>query len=248
MSDNAAVQKRWQEFRAKISARHQEIITEAGEGLAALAADDPDAPRPLTTAMTAIQMRLIALRQKLEETFSEKIVDGLQGKAYNQAKAELDSTRRTLEHDWERFRIKTLAAFVRAMLPRLDQVLHKPVPCSQCGAPLALSEVIRLAITKKCEHCGAINQVSPDKLVATFYGVGPHTLAEEATLEQRFALDEMSDRASRNSEAKKKWEEMERAYWEAYVAELCKHDPLPAEERQRYVDSRVEMWRSSHRD
>ena len=244
MGNQSAVVERWEKFIANISERHGDIIEAAAEGVAGMMEEERSDPIPLYNALKAIELRLIGLRGKLEDTFSGKVSGKLSGKTYDLAHRRLREATLSLEHDWDRFEARTVGDFFRLMAPLVEEAARKEVLCSQCGAPLELDPITR-ARTHQCQYCEALNQVVPHEIVAMYYATAPDRLAMEATLEQRIAIERFRDDVENKKvpENRKRWEQMERRYWEAYVAERDKLDPLPDAERTEYIESRLRVWR-----
>lgn len=228
MSDTVA---RWEGFVKKICGRYAEALDEYKEGVAGLAEEDPTDWRSVNTATNAFQVRLVNLRQKLNDTWSDKVSDTLSGGGLDKGHRLLSQTDDRLEMDWHRTSVEIQAQFYENMLPHVEQLALKKYSCTQCSAEMDTGP-IKAAKTVTCEHCDAANQLLPDTTVATFYSIAPDHLAQHAALEEFMA------------KAAKPSEKLERAYWQKYIEVKCQYDPaaMPAEERARYVDSRVEQW------
>jgi hypothetical protein len=244
MSD--AIVQRWHGFVQKIVDRHNEIMAEAAEGVAGLMEEEQTDIGPLTGALKAIELRLIELRQKLENTFSDKVSLQLSGSLFDQADALLRETDMNLEHEYNRFQYKAVGDFYRRMWPAVQKAAVEEVHCDKCGGPMEVGELIQPR-TVTCEHCGAIVQIAPHALVATFYGGAPDHLAIEACLEKRIAIERYRHAVEYGSAAddRRKWEQMELEYWQSYLEVRSKLHPVGEAEAEQFVDSRMQMWRMS---
>jgi hypothetical protein len=244
MGNGASTIERWNGFVAKITERHREILEETAEGVAGLMEEETTDSGPLFGALKAIEIRLIELRQKLENTFSEKIALSLSGGALDAAEQLLRATDMNLEHEFRRLEAKTVGEFYRRMAPLAEQKAAEEVICSKCGGPLELGQVIT-ARTVKCEHCEAINNVVPHAVVGLYYASAPDMLALEACLDQRIAIEQLRHQVDYCGapDDRQKWEQMERQYWDAYLEERCRITPMGDDERAQFVESRMDMWR-----
>jgi len=230
----------------KIVERHGEIMEEAAAGVSGLLEEEQADPGPLTGALKAIELRLIELRQKLENTFSDKVSLQLSGALFDQADALLRETDMNLEHEYDRFQYKAVGDFYRRMWPAVQQAAKEEVFCDKCGGPMEVGE-LRQPRTVTCEHCGAIVQITPHALVAVFYGGAPDQLAIEACLEKRIAIERFRHAVEYGSASddRQKWEQMELEYWQSYLEVRSKLSPMGEEEAQKFVESRMQMWRMS---
>jgi hypothetical protein len=250
MSTNPIMQ-RWEAFLSKISDRYLEILGEAEAGFRALAEENPEDDRSLNNAVTAIRSRLLQLEQKIDDTMSDKISESLSGALLDRAIARMEQTRLSLAERWERIRVKALGDFYRSMAPRVEAESTAPRQCTQCGGALPAERLIKPR-SVKCDFCGSVNQVTPAAIVASYYASAPNSLAEEATLEQRLAIERKEQginqrRAPASGAELQALEKMEREYWERYVEVRGRIQPQTPEDRARFVESRMEVWKHAHR-
>jgi hypothetical protein len=251
MNDSSAIMQRWDAFLKKITQRYEDILAEAEEGFGALAEENPDDSRPLLNAVNAIQMRLIGLEGKIDDTMSEKISESLSGAALDEAENMMEDLRLALREKWEALRVKTIADFYRAMGQRVQSQLQADRDCTQCGGNFTIPE-LKVPTSVKCEYCGAVNQVTPNALVGHYFSMAPTAFGEEAAAEKRFAIERLESGANRGNRSPtraelEKLEAMEQDCWESYVNEMEKISPLSAEDRARFIESRMQVWRHAHR-
>ncbi len=251
MSFASPTMERWDGFLKKIAQRYEEILAEAEEGFKGLAAENPEDSRSLLNAVNAIQMRLIGLEGKMGDTMSDKISDSLSGAALDEAVNMMENTRFSLREKWETLRVKTVAGFYRAMTEKVQEQLRVDRDCTQCGGTFTIPELKRPS-SLKCEYCGAVNNVTPTQLVGEYFAMASIAFAEEAVAEKRFAIERLENIANRHRGLTRaeldKLEAMERDYWESYVIEMEKLSPQTAENRERFIENRMQVWRHSHRD
>lgn len=251
MSDSNATLQRWDAFLKKITQRYEDILAEAEEGFWALAEENPDDSRPLLNAVNAIQMRLIGLEGKIDDTMSDKISEALSGGFLDEAENMMEDLRLDLREKWEALRVKTMADFYRAMSQKVQSQLQADRDCTQCGGNFTIPELKR-PTSVKCEYCGAVNQVTPNALVGHYFAMAPTAFGEEAVAEKRFAIERLESVANRGNRSPtlvelEKLEGMEQDCWESYVREMEKISPLSPEDRSRFIESRMQVWRHSHR-
>lgn len=227
------VEQRWQGFVAKCTERLQMIMTESDAGFAGMLADPELDPIAFTNAMNAIEIRYKDLRTKLANTFSEQVAIQL-NVGMGPARKLLEDTDRWMEDTFERWRVGWGGKHVRAMWPRVQASMHKPVMCSKCGGALT-RKVFHQAESIPCTHCGGVNSVTPDTIVYTYFAMAPHAVADEATIHLKLGAERAQSRGVGRGEL----ERIYREYWTAHAAAQAQIMPMPPEEQQRYVESRI---------
>jgi hypothetical protein len=252
MADMQEIVNRWNNFLNKISERHEDILNSSMDGFKGIMEEYPTDPIPLFNAVKAIELRIIQLNAKIEDTFSDQVVGNISSELYDEVKTRTENFRQSLSERWEKNRTKIVGDFFRNMHGYAEKAMNIPQKCSQCTGQLEIAS-LRSAKTIKCDHCGAANQVIPAEDVTNFFSSAPDALAEEATIDQRIAIERFilkMEQKDRNMLWEKKvdihkeeWEQMELEYWKKYTDVRCSYSPLTDEDRQRFINSRMQMWR-----
>jgi hypothetical protein len=277
---------RWHAFLGKVTRRLHDVLSEAEGGMRDLVASSPTDQIPVSNVLGALTARKKNLDKKLYDTWSSQLVTQLADGASNHAElrgaveysggtldtAEADMQRALawMEETFEAFRVRWAAAAVRAMWPHVEAGLQKPVGCSNCGGPLQ-PRVRNRADSVPCPACRSVNQVTPEAVVYSYFVAAPHAFAEEAALPKRFAVSKQRReaeawRASEKNrtgswpdepvESLRRWEALERDYWQSYVGVRAQVEPMTPEEQQTFLQSRVQpllddlernpVWRRAH--
>lgn len=247
-AEQQALVERFRGFLAKIHDRLGEICAEAEVGVKAIAAQHPDDPLPVGNAMTGLDHRVRQLRDKIQETWDSQIEAKFSADpAIHDLGLDMKQDAEiALDERWGLAKARWLGDIARGGYARAAAAMQQPVPCTGCGAPLALaarSEVV--AVT--CEHCKVVNQVAPSPAVMSYFGTGAQHLAEEAALPLRHAVERqrvMADRwrrarnwAPEPIESLEEWERLEVAYWRRLVEERARVTGAPVDTK--LVESRM---------
>ena len=234
-----SVMARWQGFVQKVTERFSAILDESNAGFEELLSDPELDPITFTNAMNAIEIRCKDLGLKLSDTYSNQVALQL-GAGGGMAEQLLRQTEQHLFETFTRFRAAWNGRLVRQLWTRVQPMLQRPVSCRSCGAELPRS-VRHRAETVTCPHCQAVNSVSPEPLVYTYFSMAPDLAAEEQTVESKLAVERALDQGVA-------FEQIElrcRAHWQSYVQVRSAVLPMAADEQQRFVESRIEMLRKT---
>jgi hypothetical protein len=230
---------RWRSFVQKLTERYQQILTESDAGFQGLLQDPNLDPITFGNAMSAIEIRVKELRTKLGDTYTQNVVGHLS--AMKPAEQLMRQTEDWLEEHFEHWRVGWNGRLVRSIWTRAQALMHRKVGCSKCGAELKGRTVFHQAESVGCTHCGAVNSVTPDTLVYTYFAMAPDMIADEQTVKSKLGLD----RARRAGASRGQMIELSRQHWRAFVAARAQIAPMSAEEQERFVASRVrfeEQW------
>ncbi len=224
-------------FLDKLSARHTEILEEAGAGLTEMLDADPKDTMSIGQVLMAVRQRSLNLRSKIDDTFSDEIQDQM-----GDANWDTDTPRnfmdlgiervelvtRELEDDQVRFEAQWTAAPYRRIWPAVKAALAQPAQCSQCGTGLEIDRKKPVSVT--CDSCSAVNQFSPEPWVANYFHThgAVHAFSEEWAVEQEIAVEHFRmqvDNNMRYRESHKeplewldRWHEMVKRRWAIYGA------------------------------
>jgi len=244
-------------------------MLEAEAGCRQVIADSPDDMIPLGNACGALDRRFDQLRVKLDDTWSDKIMDMFieansskdkpipfddQGSDYK------DMAEMEMENAWVRLKIKLQADAYRQLWPTTQAEMAKPISCTNCGMELQ-PPVRHKSITVNCPGCNAANQCVPVKAVYGYYGGAGHAFAEEASVEIRIAIEKFRwevDRQLRNNrmdhddytgesiESLDHWLSMETNYWNTYGQMRQQITGETVEEMNAFIKSRVDYFIDHH--
>ena len=237
MSDD--ILTRWKGFVAKTTERYQAILTESDAGFAGLLQDPNLDPITFGNAMNAIELRIKELRTKLGDVYTENVVGALH--VMGEAAQLMNQTSSWMEEHFEHWRVGWNGKLVRSIWARAQPLMHARKDCTKCGAELTGRTLFHQAESVSCKHCGAMNSVSPDNLVYTYFAMAPDMIADEQTVASKLALE----RARSSGAGKSRMIELSRQHWRAYATARAQIAPMSAEEQDRFVESRVryvEQW------
>jgi hypothetical protein len=223
---------RWKSFVAKTTERYQGILTESNAGFEGLLQDPNLDPITFGNAMNAIEIRVKDLRTKLGDVYTQNVVGAIH--VMREAEQLMTQTGEWMEDDFEHWRVRWNGRLVRSIWARAQPLMHAPKSCSKCGAELTNRTVFHQAESVACKHCLAVNSVSPDNLVYTYFAMAPDMIADEATIGSKLQLERQRHKVSKGQII-----EMTRQHWRAYVTARAQIAPMSAEEQDRFVESRV---------
>lgn len=223
---------RWKSFVAKTTERYQAIVTESDAGFEGLLQDPNLDPITFGNAMNAIEIRVKDLRTKLGDVYTQNVVGAIH--VMREAEQLMNQTSEWMEDHFEHWRVSWNGKLVRSIWSRVQPLMHAPKSCTKCGAALTNRTTFHQAESVKCTHCQAVNSVSPDNLVYTYFAMAPDMIADEATVKTKIQLERQRQRVS-----KAQIVELSRQHWRAYVTARAQIAPMSAEEQDRFVESRV---------
>ena len=197
---SAEVLARWEAFQQKIQQRFQEVMQEAEAGFRDLIASDPTDAITFGNAERGIHARVEALVQKLHETFSSQVTLNVVGHGLDAAIDRIEQQADSMRAAWQRLSLRAETNLYRAMYARVAVEMQRPVPCTNCGSPLAKTVPHRVeAVT--CPACHTVVQAGPAPVVATYFGGAGKAFANAATFDKRLAIDAQRRRAQQARKA-----------------------------------------------
>jgi len=236
--------ERWRAFVGKFTARVEEAIAEADQGLDALIQQHATDHGPMGAAMGALKGRFNGLSQKLDQA-QEKIDEELweilfrddisprDGDVVSRIRdvfcREHEQIREGMDLQVAMLETSKNATWARRLQQLAQQEIQGGAPCSGCGAPFQV-EVYWKSTNQKCPHCGAMSSVSPGPAASMFYqGIGIHSLAHEAAIEEWKAEQQAENRynALRHPTEKDRQQYLAsaQAYWTKYYQTVAQIDP-----------------------
>lgn len=251
----------WNAFLQQSTAQVTRTLQEADGGCRQLIAAHASDAMPTLNAIRAVGLQISEIRTRIGTHFSSAMLSKLMGSLDNrqvieQGTFQLDSADQWISETWDKFKVHFTSEAVKAMWPAVSAAMTRTPPCSKCGAPLTLTTPNK-SESIGCRSCGAVNQVTPDPVVGTYYSLAPDAWAEQATLDQLIAIQrfrrevEAQRRHQQNTqgsrgdepiESLQRWESMEKDRWVAYFAAKAQVLPQSAEDQQKMVESRMKPF------
>ena len=253
--DQQALVSRFDGFLAKIEERLREIMTEAEQGVLGLIAQHPTDAMPLGNAMSGLDHRVRELKEKIQETWDQQIEPKYSaldsgGRFLDVGLDQKQDAETRFDEQWATFKARANSQFYRNLFGLATEAAKKPVPCTQCGAPLALSDRAN-SVSMHCGHCGAVNQVLRDPAISQYKLGSAHAFADEEALPLRFEIERFRiavDRqrratswANESFESLERWHAMEHAYWMRYAEARARYSGEPVDHE--LVESRMTSFR-----
>jgi hypothetical protein len=109
--------------------------------------------------------------------------------AMREAEQLMTQTSSWMEENFEHWRVQWNGRLVRSIWARAQPLMHGRKDCTKCGAELTGRTVFHMSESVTCKHCGAVNAVSPDPLVYTYFAMAPDMIADEATIATKLGLE-----------------------------------------------------------
>ncbi len=232
----SAASERWKIFLDKIQAKGNEFFASMrSEALPMFKKNNGD-PMPVGTALHAINMQLVNLCKKVDDTWAQQVenVFRKEGTSDN----EIERQRMLGEHvqfDLHR-EFKLLETEINHQMAQHIMSLAEstkrtsPINCSQCSAPLVIPAHIYMAEHITCAFCQTVNTYEPgtyQRLVGTFCAEHMARWKALDLLKQEIEIQREvnSLRGGALQKAKQRLREAHEAYSKKYLDELKKYRP-----------------------
>lgn len=223
MDEREAIQ-RWDAFLAKLEQRHEETLAQAAEGCAMLLDLNALDPLPMSNAWSGVESQLHELSEKVEQTFSEKVEPILEeAEDWPALERERDkgiALQRAFERARQRAEIRVFADAARKILARAKENLARTFQCTQCRAPLPVSDRCFRSSHVPCPHCNTVNTFLPGTEVTSVEWFCVHRLAQAEAEELYFGWHDAEEAMNDSDEAPEAVAAAERAlhaYTTAYL-------------------------------
>ncbi len=250
----------WQQAVQQTVQQVQRMLKDAEGGCQGLIAQNPTDPTPLANALNAIRQQVMDFGTKLGARWSDlndRLSDADAGDDLtDEGQAQEREMRAWIERSWARYEKHWQLEHLKAMWPRAQQAMGKPVPCSRCGAPIH-ADVRAQSATVTCPACRSVVQVMPDAAVATYFAYAPDIVAAVQTMDKYFAIEnhknawerrrcdihrQSGDWPDQPLDSLKEWERLEKDYWTSYAAARAAIEPASPEQQAKFVESRVKFF------
>ncbi len=200
--------QRWDAFLAKIRERSDELLAEAVAGSAEFI-DQPEFDQnALGVLWSAIRHRLIELRGKISDTWSERVMDLFTGPAQDRAQRRGEQLAEQLELDFERAEVRAWADVGRWIARRAAELRVTDAPCLRCGARHSVVG-IRATYEWTCPSCRATATFQPSTFEYQLPGAAD-AIAKDRAFDAALAL--------RGAEHDR---DQRRAYWQIYLGAVA---------------------------
>jgi len=224
-----ALTDRWNGFLQKVQERHDELMSQAQEGLKGMIEGIQYDTVGIHNVLSGLKFQMVdELGKKLDEGWKKMRVEMEKvGASSNQISLQSTGSlmmKNEYEKEFGTFEIKTYADAARQILANVKQHINenKLHRCSQCGAELPIHVYSFMSVNIKCESCGSVNTYIPDDRVkALEYNVLNH-LADEYSYPERL-------KAASDKDANKE-------YLKKYYGYLMENVPDKKEYYQRAMD------------
>jgi hypothetical protein len=126
--------ERWDVFLAKLRGRADDILAEARDGSTAYVASPDFDPNAMSQLWTALRLRLIELRRKIEDSWADSASALFDAAAGARARARGQALDDQIELDFARAEASAWAAVGRWIERRAAAQRVTEAPCGRCGA------------------------------------------------------------------------------------------------------------------
>lgn len=224
--------EKWDDFLHKMETRFNESLVNAKEALLDNLEESDYDITPTMTAWFSIKQQLMALGNKVDTTFDEKVLP--QMRAYKEDYELLDQRLkvRHLREDVifkkiDLFEIEVEGEVSQRFYNHAIQFLNKDFNCTQCSAKLEVRKDIFRSHYVSCDYCNTVNTFMPnDKIsqirwvvdnIAKYNSINEWKAKENAENEyKKLRSWREGEDISQHKIAIKKWEDALRTYWTKY--------------------------------
>ena len=224
--------EKWDDFLHKMETRFNESLVNAKEALLDNLEESDYDITPTMTAWFSIKQQLMALGNKVDTTFDEKVLP--QMRAYKEDYELLDQRLkvRHLREDVifkkiDLFEIEIEGEISQRFYNHAIQFLNKDFNCTQCSAKLEVRKDIFRSHYVSCDYCNTVNTFMPnDKIsqirwvvdnIAKYNSINEWKAKENAENEyKKLRSWSEGEDISQHKIAIKNWEDSLRTYWNKY--------------------------------
>jgi hypothetical protein len=232
----APLAQRWATFLDKVRARVVEIANEADAAYTEVISVDVVDGIAMGNVSRAIKARLLALRQKIDESWSKidseiDNVNGVETKVVARFRSEQCAIGRRfgreLEGSTEEIIVPGEASAARALAQLADKERAVAITCPHCGAPVARPPgPFYQTVNTTCGSCRAVVSATPGSAsMMLVRGFGAIALAREAALPQWHALQaaEVAWHKLRKKtlDDLARFDAANRTYWQSYAEAMA---------------------------
>jgi transcription elongation factor Elf1 len=239
---------RWDAFLGKIKGRFEELIAQAREGCPVLLEAASLDTVPMSNAWTGIVQQIHSLRQKIDDTWSDKVEEPMEdaGLGDDVIDAQRDKGEKLddwMEREVEREELSIFASAADRIHAEAQKILAQAFKCTQCKAALPVPEKFFRSAHVTCEYCNTVNTFEPGSLVRGVEHFCSHYMARRATWREWVAMAdaEQQVRSARDEtiEMLRIQEEATRAYWRAYLTKRAEIVPAYAESLEKDFEGKM---------
>lgn len=227
--------ERWKTFLNKIESKANDFFSSIREQALPMLRKNNGDPMPVGTALHAINLQLIELCRKIDDTWSGQV----EGAFRNEGKSDNEIEKHRIEGEHVQFNLhrefRLLEADVNHQMAKHILSLaaaskSSTLNCSQCSAPLVIPEHTYMSEHITCMFCQTVNTYEPgtyQRMVGTF--CAEHLARWEALdlLKQEIEIQREVNllRGGALEKAKQRLREAHEAYSKKYIDELKKYRP-----------------------
>ncbi len=249
---------KWDVFLEKMETRFNESLVNAKEALLENLEESNYDINPTMTAWHGIKSQLMAMGNKVDTTFDEKVLP--QMKAYKEHYDLLDEAAKgrhlregVIFPKIDRFEIEMEGEVSQRFYNHAIQFLNENFNCTQCSAKIEVRKDIFRAHYVTCDYCNTVNTFTPNDKISQIRWIVDNIAKLKALNEwdaMQKAEKEFSDlRPPREGQdnafyiaAFEKREKTSRAYWTKYFTERAVYLPEYAETIEHDTDVKMKWF------
>ncbi len=225
---------KWDAFLSKIETRFSEMLVNAEEALLENLVESNYDINPTLRAWSGIKSQLMALADKIDETFEHKVEPQMLEYAKSWVVIDQDNKgtqlRESIFSRLERFQIILEGKISERFYEHAYHFLNENFNCTQCGATLDIKKEIFRSHYVSCHYCNTVNTFTPNDKISQIRWIADNIARYRAISEwdqmKKSEADyhdipckaEHEDQGE-NIAAFEEREKKERAFWNRYFEE-----------------------------
>ncbi len=253
-----ALVEKWDTFLEKIKTRFFESLVNAEEALLDNLEESNYDINPTMTAWQGIKAQLMALGDKVDTTFNEKVKPQmLQYKEHydilDQAAKGTYLRESIIFNKIERFEIVLEGKVSLKFYNHAVQFLNEDFHCTQCSAKIEVNKDIFHAHYVTCDYCNTVNTFTPNDKISAIRWVVDHiakykVIADwDAMQEAREKYNELrswseGEDMTKHKKALKEREDTERKFWTNFFTERAAYLPQYKETIKHDTDVKMKWF------
>jgi len=250
--------EKWDGFLAKIKTRFFESLVNAEEALLDNLEESDYDINPTMTAWHGIKAQLMALGDKVDATFNEKVKPQmLQHKEHydilDQAAKGTFLREKIIFNGIERFEIVLEGKVSTKFYNHAISFLNEDFNCTQCSAKIEVRKDIFRPHYVSCDYCNTVNTFTPNDKISQIRWVVDNIAKYKAIAEWDEKLKAENERSELRSWSEgeeitpykialKKQEDASRAFWLKYFTERSEYLPEYQETIEHDIDVKMKWF------
>jgi len=183
--------ERWDQFLKKALNKAEGMFGQAKQGCAMLLDISSLDPIPMSNAWSAIEQQTHELTHLIDDTWYQKVEDMLIELEIEQKQIDNEyhkgqNTIDRLNRQKDETQIDIFSEAAQKLYQAAKEILEKDYLCTQCRAPLPVSNQFFRAVHISCEYCDKTNTFNPGNSVRSVEYFCCHHLSQHKTKELYF--------------------------------------------------------------